>query len=150
MVNPDPFDFGTDTQPGGPPSPPARGRRPWRSARPTSHRAKGDAAAAAGAAPARIPLRWLGLGIVTSVVAAVVALLYGTAVPVAFLCWALAGPVAIGLLGVHVLRATSVRAGPATYTESGATVPLYWTALAVAAIGIGLSAWQIADWAGRL
>jgi len=125
MSGPDPFSFDTGTQTGGPP-------------------------AAAGAFPARIPLWWLGLGIATSVVAAVGALLYGRAVPVAFLCWVLAGPVSIGLLAVHVLRATAVRAGPTTYTESGATVPLYWTALAVAAIGIGLSAWQIADWVGRL
>lgn len=150
MSIPDPFDFSVDTRGDDTPSPPGLRPRPRRPGRPRPARDAEDFVATTGRAPARIQLRWLGLSITTSVIATVMALLYGVAVPVAFLCWALAGPVSIGLLAVHILRATAVRASPATYTESGTTTLLYWSAVAVAAVGIGLSAWQIADWAGRL
>jgi hypothetical protein len=133
----DPFDFSAGDRPSAPP-PPSAPRRSVAGAGPR------------GAVAPRVSLLWLGLGIATAATAAAVALWFGAVAPIAIVCWVLAGPVAIGLLAVHVLRATAVRAGPTAWTEPRAAVPLYWTALAVSAIGIGISAWRIADWAGRL
>jgi len=134
----DPFDFSAGDRPSAPPPPPSAPRRSVAGAGPR------------GAVAPRVSLLWLGLGIATAATAAAVALWFGAVAPIAIVCWVLAGPVAIGLLAVHVLRATAVRAGPTAWTEPRAAVPLYWTALAVSAIGIGISAWRIADWAGRL
>lgn len=95
------------------------------------------------------PVRWLVAGIVVAAVAVVTAAVFGRSVPVAFAAWALAGPVAIGLLAVFAVRDTRERSRP-LYTSPSWTPTLYWSVIVVAAVGIALSAWRIADWAGRL
>ena len=83
------------------------------------------------------------------VVAAVVSALFGTAIVVAGLAWFAAGPVAIGLLGLFILRDTKESAKP-FYARPSSTTLFYYGALAAAFIGIVVSALQIANWAGRL
>ncbi|MFY2786890.1 hypothetical protein [Rhodococcus sp. MALMAid1271] len=72
-----------------------------------------------------------------------------TSAAFAFAGWAVAGPLAIGLLAAHTMSDTKQRAKP-FYSQSGWAVPTYWVVLAVAFIGVGLCSWLIADWAARL
>jgi hypothetical protein len=100
----------------------------------------------------RPPTGWLAGALaaaVAGVVAVSVAVLLRISPWPAFAAWALAGPIAIGMLAAFSRSDIRQRARPIYSARSSASV-LYWSAVAVAAIGIGLSAWQIADWAGRL
>lgn len=70
-------------------------------------------------------------------------------VPLAFTGWLVAGPVAIGLLAVHSVRRVSAQSAALVSVRSVRTTALYWVVLLVAAGGIGLGAWRIADWVAR-
>ena len=97
----------------------------------------------------RTPIVWLASATALGLVAAVVAGLFGDRVGLAFTSWALAGPVAIGLLAVHALRDTALRTRLG-YDRRSIATGLYAAAVGAAALGIGLSAFWIAVWAGRL
>jgi hypothetical protein len=104
------------------------------------------------AGPGSPPTGWLAgaLGAaVAGVVAVSVAIFLRTGPWPAFVAWALAGPIAIGMLAAFSRSDIRERARP-IYSSRPSTSTLYWSAVVVAAIGIGISAWQIADWAGRL
>lgn len=84
-----------------------------------------------------------------SLVAAVAAGVAGAAVPVALVSWVLAGPLAIGLLAVFVTRDARAQTRP-VYVRPDWIGALYGVTIVIAAAGILLSAWRIADWVGRL
>jgi hypothetical protein len=86
---------------------------------------------------------------VLAVVCAVAAAVIGESPQVAFAAWVGAGPVAIGLLAAFSVQDTAQRARP-VYSAQPWTRALYWAVVVLAAIGIGISAWQLALWAGRL
>jgi hypothetical protein len=98
------------------------------------------------------PTAWLtaaGAAAVIGLIVAVVALAALDSGPLAVVAWVLSGPVAIGLLAAFTYRDTQARAS-AFYTE-----PLWvpWATrvvLAVSCIAVLISAWNIADWIGRL
>jgi hypothetical protein len=97
----------------------------------------------------RPPFVWLVAALVLGLVAAVVAWVFGASMWVALAMWVLAGPIAIGLLAVFTQQDVQQRAKPIYDAPSWIPV-LYWSAVAAAVVGIGVSAWSIADWAGRL
>ena len=97
----------------------------------------------------RPPFQWLVAALVLGLVAAAVAWLYGASMWIALGAWALAGPVAIGLLAVFTQRDVAQRAKPIYDAPSWIRV-LYWSTVAAAVLGIAVSAWDIALWAGRL
>jgi hypothetical protein len=97
----------------------------------------------------RPPFVWLILALVLGLVAAVVAWIFGASMWIALGMWVLAGPIAIGLLALFTQRDVQQRAKPIYDAPSWIPV-LYWSAIVAAAVGIGVSAWNIADWAGRL
>jgi hypothetical protein len=97
----------------------------------------------------RTPVVWLLAAIGLGLAGAVLAAFLGESIQLALLAWALAGPLAIGLLAVHSLRDTTLRARLG-YDERSTAGTLYATTVLVAAVGIGISAWRIAEWAGRL
>jgi hypothetical protein len=95
------------------------------------------------------PVLWLIGAAVLAVVCAVAAAILGTSPQVAFAAWVGAGPVAIGLLAAFSVQDTAQRARP-VYSAQPWTRVLYWAVVVLAFIGIGISAWQLALWAGRL
>jgi hypothetical protein len=95
------------------------------------------------------PVTWLLGAVAAGLVGAVTAGLWGNAVIVAVLAWMAAGPIGVGLIGVHSRVDTLRRAG-SVYTSPLWAPVLYWTAVVVVAVGIGLAAWSLADWVGRL
>jgi hypothetical protein len=95
------------------------------------------------------PVGWLLAAVAVGAVAAVVAGLWGAAVVVALLAWVAAGPVGVGLLGVHS-RVDTQRRARSVYTSPSWAPVLYWGAVVVVASGIGLAAWRLAEWVGRL
>ncbi len=97
------------------------------------------------------PVRWLafaGLAAVAGIAFAVFSL-GGASVLFAFVGWVLAGLLAFGLLAMFSVSDTRRRAMSA-YAESRSVVNVYRVVVAVAIVGVGLGAWSIADWAGRL
>lgn len=151
MAGPDPFDFeGASRQPrpAVPSSPYGSGPPP---VGPVAAGPPGGVPEFARARRGAVgpPVGWLVAALVVAAGAAVVALLLGTDVPVAFLCWVLAGPGAIGLISVFVLRDTRARSLP-LYIRPPWIGALYAVAVLAVVAGIGASAWRIADWWGRL
>lgn len=104
-----------------------------------------------GVEQGRTPLAWvLGAFLVTLVGIGATLLTFALG-PVAWavLGWLLAGPVAALLLAQHMVADTRERTRP-TYDGSSFLHGTYWVSVALAAVGIVLGAWQIAEWAGRL
>ena len=97
----------------------------------------------------RPPFVWLVGGLVLGLVAAGLAWQFGAYLWVAVAAWVLAGPVAIGLLAVFVRQDVQQRARPLYDAPSWIRV-LYCSTIAAVALGIGVGAWNIALWAGRL
>lgn len=98
------------------------------------------------------PLIWFVAALALAVAGAVVALvgaLSGGMIATALVGWLLAGPIAIGALAVYN-RVDTRRRTESIYSAPSWTATLYWLVLAACLIGIALSAWQIALWAGRL
>lgn len=97
--------------------------------------------------PIRLMAAALGIAVL-GVLLGLVSVLLGS-VLIALLGWLLAGPVAIGALAWFGAadtrrRTSSVYSAPAWLAKAN------WVVLGLSAIGIALSAWQIALWAGRL
>ena len=97
---------------------------------------------------ARPPLALFGLAIALAATGAVIAGVWGDALVAAGVGWLLAGPLAIGLLAIYTLVDTRRRAD-AVYSAPSWTGAVYWTVVAVCLIGISISAWHLALWAGR-
>lgn len=95
------------------------------------------------------PAGWLVAALVVALAATVGALLLGADIGVAFLCWVLAGPAAIGLIAVFVLRDTLARSRP-LYIRPPWMTPLRVVTVLAVVVGIAAGAWRIADWWGRL
>jgi len=104
--------------------------------------------AAAAAEKAGPPYLWLALALALGVAGIVGALAFGQIVPVAWGSWVASGPVAIGLLAVFLFMDNRERAKP-TYGNRSSAIWLYRGGLAIAFVGIVLSALRIAEWAGR-
>jgi hypothetical protein len=108
-----------------------------------------DSAGSAAATSARSPLGWLIGGIVVAVVAGAGALLLGEEPLPAFVAWALAGPVAIGLFAVYLLldtrRRTQLMYSPPTWAPW-----LYRGGLIIVLLAVIACAARIALWAGRV
>ncbi|KJF19590.1 MULTISPECIES: hypothetical protein [Rhodococcus] len=164
---PDPFDFSDYSRPqpghGGPPdpgvgdftrssggfnTPPAPNQHPGM---PT-----GDSFSGAGASTVvqvrTAPTAWLAAaGAVATIglIVAVVAFVVLDSGPVAVVAWILGGPVAIGLLALFTYRDTQARAS-AFYTEPLWVSSVTRVVLAISCIAVLISAWNIADWIGRL
>lgn len=99
---------------------------------------------------ASAPVAWLAAGAVLAALALVAALLFGGTVSVAIAGWLVAGPVVIGLLALYTLRQTRALALPfATGPSSGLRLA-YAGVVALTMIAVLVSAWRIAEWAGRL
>lgn len=94
------------------------------------------------------PWAWLLAALVVGLVAVVIALTLGASVLYAVGAWLLAGPVAIGLLAVFTQQDVRRRSLP-IYAAPHWLPALYWSAVAVAGVGVLASAWNIAEWAGR-
>lgn len=97
----------------------------------------------------RPPVVWLAVAGVVALVGAVLAIVAGGSAAFAVVAWLLAGPAAIGVLAVYTVLDTQQRALP-VYAQPTWTRAAYGGVLAVAAVGILISAWFIADWIGRL
>ncbi|QHC57194.1 hypothetical protein [Rathayibacter sp. VKM Ac-2760] len=108
-----------------------------------------DTASASVATSARSPLGWLIGGVVVAVLAGAAALLLGEEPVPAFVAWALAGPVAIGLFAVYLLldtrRRTQLMYSPPTWAPW-----LYRGGLVVVLLAVIACAARIALWAGRV
>lgn len=98
------------------------------------------------------PLGWFGIalglalmGLVLSLVGAFVGGMPATASA----GWLLAGPIAIGALAMYN-RIDTRRRSTAVYSAPTWAGLLYWVVLAACVVGIGVGAWQLALWAGRL
>ena len=100
----------------------------------------------------RPPVVWLVGGLVLSSAAIATALLRGWSadgsIGLAFAAWVAAGPLAIGLLAVHSVRDTQQRARP-VYASPTWMPTLYRAVVVLAAVGVVVSAVDIALWAGR-
>ncbi|WP_432558922.1 hypothetical protein [Granulicoccus sp. GXG6511] len=116
---------------------------------PAGQGAFGTPTAAHGAFTAAKPPTWLlflagGL----AVAAGLVAVFFGSPV-VAIICWLVAGPVAIGLLALFVMKDTFARSSD-LYAAPGWVKPLHTVAIIVCLICILAPALRIADWVGHL
>lgn len=96
----------------------------------------------------KAPVHWLLAGLVVAVLALVVASVWRE-ITGGVLGWVLAGPVAIGLLCLFSVRDAKARENPWYAISSGATW-WYRALVVVALVGIGVSAWTIADFVARL
>lgn len=67
----------------------------------------------------------------------------------AMIGWVLAGPIAIGVLAAFT-RVDTHRRTVAVYSAGHWIRTGYWGVLATCLVGVGIAAWQIALWAGRL
>lgn len=97
---------------------------------------------------AKPPVWLLFLAAGLALTAGIVALVWG-APAVAIVCWFLAGPVAIGLLALFVLRDTSARAS-GLYAAPSWVQPMHYVAIGLCLMCILVPALRIADWVGRL
>lgn len=98
---------------------------------------------------ARPPVAWLLAAAGVAVVGGVLAGVLGGSIALAGVGWALSGPLAIGLLALFTQRDTQARATP-VYLATSWVRPAYVAVLVLVVVAIGLSAWRIAEWAGRL
>lgn len=97
---------------------------------------------------AKPPVGLLAAGAVIAVVGLVLAVVFW-ANPIALVGWALAGPVAIGVMALYVARDTALRAEP-VYLRPDWLSMAYAAVAAVAVIGVVVSSVSIALWAGHL
>jgi hypothetical protein len=97
----------------------------------------------------RPPLFLFAVAFGVALVGAVIAGVWGAAILAALGGWLLAGPLAIGVLAAFTHVDTRRRAR-AVYSAPTWVSTLYWAVLACCAVGIGIGAWRIAMWAGKL
>lgn len=95
------------------------------------------------------PVLWMWAGIVAALMGVALVIIAGSAVPLSWTAWALAGPIAIGLYSVFSLRDTKQRSKP-LYGERVAVTWILRIGWLLAFVGVILAALRLADWAGRL
>lgn len=95
------------------------------------------------------PIGWLIAAALVALVGLILALASFGSGPIAVAAWVVSGLTAIGVLAVFTVRDTKARAG-AFYSQP---VWVPWTVRVVFVLscaGVLISAWNIADWIGRL
>jgi hypothetical protein len=95
------------------------------------------------------PLAWLFSAFGAASVSVALASAFGAVPGAAVTAWVLGGPVAIALMAVFTLKDTKSRTF-ALYSASRAVPWLYRITVTVSLVAVVLSAWSIANWAGRL
>ena len=96
----------------------------------------------------RPPVLILAACVGLALVAALGAWLSG-AVLVAFLCWALAGPVAMGLLALFQNQ-DAIAQSRGVYARQSWVTPAFYAGVVVCLMAVCVCAFRIAMWAGRL
>lgn len=109
----------------------------------------GIASVATVARPVTSPVWILAVTGAAGALALLLALLLGHVVPVAFLAWAVGGPVAILVYGMFLAKDSDAR-GVVGYTYPEWLTSARYAALVVAGLGILAASWRIGEWAGRL
>jgi hypothetical protein len=94
------------------------------------------------------PLGWLVAALVIALAAAATAFVLRTSVVAAAICWAAAGPLAIGMVARYSVADTRQQAR-VVYTRRAWASGLYWGTVVVLLVAVVVCAWPIADWAGR-
>ena len=97
---------------------------------------------------AKPPTLLLFLAAGLAIVAAIVALVWGTPL-ISIISWLVAGPVAIGLIALFVIKDTNARAS-GRYAAPGWGKPLHPVTIVRCLVCILAPAWRIADWVGHL
>lgn len=95
------------------------------------------------------PIGWLYAALGLALVSGIVASFLGGIPAVAIVCWAIAGPVVIGLLAVYLMKDVAGRAH-LTYSPAVWGPTLYVVCLVVTFISVVIASLQIAFWVGRL
>ena len=95
------------------------------------------------------PVAWLFSAFGAASVSVVLASAFGAVPGAAVTAWVLGGPVAIALMAVFTLKDTRSRTF-ALYSASRTVPWLYRITVTVSLVAVVLSAWSIANWAGRL
>lgn len=106
------------------------------------------------AAPSRLeavsaPTGWLFAAVGLALVAGIAASIFGGIPAVAIACWAVAGPVVIGLLAVYLMNDVKARAH-LTYSPPTWGPLLYGVTLVITFIAVMIASLQIAFWVGRM
>ncbi|KAB1650296.1 hypothetical protein [Pseudoclavibacter endophyticus] len=99
--------------------------------------------------PVAAPTGWLFAAVALALVSGVVASVFGGIPLVAIICWALAGPVVIGLFAVYLMRDVRARAH-LTYSPPTWGPMLYAAGLVVTFAAVVIASLQIAFWVGRM
>lgn len=97
---------------------------------------------------ARPPAWLLFLAAGLAMIAGIIALVLNHPV-IAIVCWVFAGPVAIGLLGLFVVKDTFARSS-GLYAAPDWIKPVHYGAIVLCLVCILVPALRIADWVGRL
>lgn len=97
---------------------------------------------------AKPPTWLLFLAAGLALVAGIIALVLANPI-VAIVCWLVAGPVAIGLLALFVVRDTFARSS-GLYAAPDWVKPMHYVAIGVCLVCILAPALRIADWVGHL
>lgn len=105
--------------------------------------------AAVDLAPGRPPIIPLAAALATALLGCVVALFLGDDPGAAWAAWALSGPVPIVLLAWFA-RQDVVARTRAAYGAPAWLRPVLIAAGVLVVVGLGLSAWRLAGWAGHL
>lgn len=133
--------------PSGPPATPFGAPQPTQ---PGQNNVFGPATTAppAGLTAAKPPTWLLFVAAGLALAAGIVALLLDSPV-IAIVCWFVAGPIAIGLLALFVVKDTFARSS-GLYAAPGWVKPLHYVAIGLCLVCILAPALRIADWVGHL
>lgn len=96
----------------------------------------------------RPPVLWIGVAGLLAVAGAVVAWAFAS-VPLVWVGWVLAGPLAFGALAGFQNRDLRARA-QGVYGEPGWLKPVYWATTALVLLCVCACAYRLADWIGRI
>lgn len=113
-----------------------------------------DLQLAAGVGPTAVrssssPLWILAATAAAGAMALLLAALLGNRVPVAFVAWSIAGPVAILLYGAFLFR-DGIARGVVGYTYPPWLATARYAALVIVGLGVLVASWRIGEWAGQL
>lgn len=95
------------------------------------------------------PVPWLFSAFGAAFLSLVLASVFGAAPVAAISAWVLGGPIATALVAVFTLKDTKSRTFP-LYSGSRVVPWLYRITIAASLAAVLVSAWSIANWAGRL
>lgn len=146
---PTPSSYGPAPQPQGPGAPFGQAAQPGQPGQQTQPGSVFGSTAAPVNLTAAKPPTWLlflagGLALAAGVVAILLNIPW-----VAIVCWFVAGPIAIGLLALFVVKDTFARSS-GLYAAPGWVKPLHYIAIGLCLLCILAPALRIADWVGHL